>query len=92
MAKPYRSRSRLVLDVLRAVQDEGEAHTNRVLLRANLSHARLQRLVHDLEQRGWIERLPGLERKAWRLTPEGARVLRSLAQVEDMMRDFGLPL
>ena len=37
----------------------------------------------------WCRRL---ERKAWRLTGEGARVLRSLEQVEELMRDFGLPL
>ena len=92
MAKAYRSKSKLVLDVLRAVRDEGEAQTNRVLLRANLSYARLQGQVADLQAKGWIERLPQDGRKAWALTPEGRRVLEGLEKVEDLMRDFGLPL
>jgi len=92
MAKAYRSKSKLALDVLRAVRDEGEAQTNRVLLRANLSYARLQGQVADLQKKGWIELLPAGDRKAWRLTEEGHRVLRSLEQVEDLMGDFGLPL
>jgi predicted transcriptional regulator len=92
MPKAYRSKSKLVLDVLRAVRDEGEAQTNRVLLRANLSYARLQGQVADLEEKGWIARTPQAGRKAWTLTPEGARILGTLEKVEDLMRDFGLPL
>ena len=92
MTKPYRSKTRLILDVLRAVRDEGEAQTNRVLLRANLSYQRLQGQIADLEAKGWIERLAQGDRKAWRLTTEGTRVLASLESVEDLMSDFGLPL
>jgi predicted transcriptional regulator len=92
MAREYRTRSRLILDVLRTVQDEGEARTNRILLIANLSHARLQGLVDELEGKGWIEAVTEAEPKAWRITDAGRGVLRSLEGVDDLMRDFGLRL
>ncbi len=95
MAKAYRSRSRLVLDLLRAIRDEGEAYTTRLLLIANLTHARLQTHVAELQARGWIEETaaePGNERKGWCLTGEGHRVLAGLERVESTMQDFGLKL
>lgn len=92
MAKPYRSRSRLMLDLLRAIRDEGEAYTTRLLLIANLTHARLQAHVSELQARGWIEEAAGPDRKGWRLTAEGRRVLAGLEKVESTMQDFGLRL
>lgn len=92
MAKPYRSRSRLVLDLLRAIRDEGEAYTTRLLLIANLTHARLQTHVAELQARGWIEPAAAEDRKGWKLTSEGRRVLAGLEKVEATMQDFGLKL
>lgn len=92
MAKAYRSRSRLVLDVLRAIRDEGEAYTTRLLLIANLSHGRLQAHVAELQARGWVEEVVAPDRKGWRLTEEGRRALAGLEKVEAAMQDFGLRL
>jgi hypothetical protein len=45
-----------------------------------------------LTEKGWIEQIPGKDTKSWRLAREGAMVLHSLEEVEDVMRDFGLGL
>ncbi len=92
MVKPYRSKSRLVLDVLRAVKDEGTAQTTRLLLLANLSHPRLQEHLKDLVGKGWIVEVDSEGRKAWQVTEEGQRVIRELQRIEDAMQDFGLAL
>ncbi|MFA5944741.1 MAG: winged helix-turn-helix domain-containing protein [Candidatus Thermoplasmatota archaeon] len=95
MAKPYRSRSRLVLDLLRAIRDEGDAYTTRLLLIANLTHSRLQGHVAEMQARGWIEPTSDAaaeDRRGWRLTAEGRRVLGGLEKVEGTMQDFGLRL
>ncbi|MFA5944315.1 MAG: winged helix-turn-helix domain-containing protein [Candidatus Thermoplasmatota archaeon] len=92
MAKEYRTRTRLLFDVLRTIEAEGEAHTNRILLIANLSYARLQGLLDELQAKAWIEPVPGADRKAWMLTNEGRTVRQSLASVSDLMDDFGLRL
>lgn len=87
----YRTPNRLVFDLLRAVRDEGEAYTTRVLLLANLTHAKLQDLVEDLQKRGWLEEVAGT-RKAWRLTVQGTEALAALERVDHLMQDFGLGL
>ena len=92
MAKEYRTRSRLLYDVLCAVEAEGEAHTNRVLLIANLSYARLQGLLEELQAKGWLRAVPDTDRKAWAITDEGRKVQASLRSVVDLMEDFGLRL
>jgi predicted transcriptional regulator len=92
MAKEYRTRTRLLYDVLGAVEAEGPAHTNRILLVANLSYARLQGLLDELQAKGWIQPAPDSDRKAWTTTDEGRKVRASLASVLDLMDDFGLRL
>lgn len=87
----YRTHNRLMLDLLRAVRDEGEAYTTRVLMLANLTHAKLQDLVEDLARRGWLEEVQGV-RKAWKLTPAGTEALVALERVDALMQDFGLGL
>lgn len=92
MAKEYRTRARLLYDVLCAIEEEGDAHTNRILLLANLSYARLQGLLDELQSKAWIQAVPDADRKAWSLTDEGRKVRASLASVVDLMDDFGLRL
>lgn len=92
MVKEYRTRTRLVYDVLCAIEAEGQAHTNRILLVANLSYARLQGLLDELQAKSWIQEAPNPERKAWCITDEGRKVRASLAGVLDLMDDFGLRL
>lgn len=92
MPKPYRSRSRLVLDILHAIGDEGEVGVTRLLLLANLSHPRLQEHLEEMEGKGWIEPRPDANRTLWSLRPEGHEVLRELRRVDEAMKDFGLGL
>ncbi len=92
MAKEYRTRTRLLYDVLKAIEGDGEAHTNRILLVANLSYARLQGLLDELQSKSWIQPALAADRKAWTITEEGRKVCRSLESVLDLMDDFGLRL
>ncbi len=92
MAKPYRSRSRLVLDVMRAMAREGDVPVTRLLMIANLSHPRLRDHIGALLSRGWAEERGDDDRRAWGLTDEGRRVLRRLEEIDSAMRDFGLVL
>ena len=90
--KPYRSRSRLVMDLLAAIEREGPVGVTRLLLVANLTHAKLVELLDAFAERGWIENAPDEERARWRLTPAGARVLGDLRRVDAVMQDYGLGL
>lgn len=92
MPKPYRSRSRLVLDVLRAVRSEGQAPVTRLLMLANLTHPRLLEQVGPLVAKGWLAEIDMEGRRAWTLTPAGSAAITQLETMEDALMDLGLAL
>lgn len=92
MKRAYRSRSRLVMDLLAAVEDEGPASVTRLLLVANLTHGKLQELLASFEENGWVRADRGGERSQWVLTEKGLRVLADLRRVDAVMQDHGLGL
>ena len=91
MKGPYRSSSRLVMDLLAAIQAEGPVGVTRLLLVANMTHGKLQQLLDSFEQRGWVAATGG-ERSQWRLTEKGERALGDLRRVDAVMQDHGLGL
>ncbi len=93
MAKAYRSRSRLALDLMLALSQEGgSAHVSRLLLLANLTHARLKEHADQMLAKGWIEESEEDGRKIVALTSKGHAVLRELQKIDEAMADFGLVL
>ena len=92
MAKEYRSRNRILLDLLRAVKNEEGIGTTRLLFLANLSHERLQEYLGEGLQRGWILKTSASDRSTYRLTPEGQRFLGELDRIDRFMADFGMSL
>lgn len=91
MPREYRSRTRIVLDVLRAVRDEGEQGVTRVVYRANLSHERLGDYLTEVKDKGWVEEREE-DRRVLVLTDEGHKVVGELARVVRFLEDFGLDL
>ena len=92
MKGAYRSRSRLAMDLLSAIQADGPVGVTRLLLVANLTHAKLRELVESFEESGWIKAESEKDRSLWVLTPEGARILADLRRIDAAMKDYGLGL
>ena len=92
MAKEYRSRNRILLDLLRAVKNEPGIGTTRLLFFANLSHERLQEYVRDTLTKGWMKETLDGERRTYELTAEGQRFLGELDRIDRFMQDFGMGL
>jgi predicted transcriptional regulator len=92
MKGAYRSSSRLVMDLLAALKDEGPANVTRLLLVANLTHGKLQELLNSFEENGWAIAVRASERSQWVLTEKGLRVLADLRRVDAVMQDHGLGL
>jgi predicted transcriptional regulator len=90
MKGPYRSRSRLVMDLLAAMEREGPVGVTRLLVVANLTHNRLQELLGSFEKAGWVSTDRAEDRLRWMLTEKGARVLSDLRRVDAVMQDHGL--
>ena len=92
MAKEYRSRNRILLDLLRAVKSEPGIGTTRLLFFANLSHERLQEYLADALAKGWVLERPTGDRRTYELTPDGQRFLGELDRIDRFMQDFGMGL
>lgn len=92
MKAGYRSGNRLVLDLLGAIEAEGPVGVTRLLLLANLTHARLLELLASFERDGWVLVERDGERSRWALAEKGTRVLAALRRVDAVMQDYGLGL
>ena len=92
MKGEYRSRSRLVMDLLASIKGEGPVGVTRLLLAANLTHAKLQEMLSAFEEKGWVEADRAADRTQWRITVLGQRVLQDLQRVDAAMQDHGLGL
>jgi predicted transcriptional regulator len=92
MPKEYRSRNRILLDLLRAAKQEPGIGVTRLLFLANLSHDRLQEYLQEAMRRGWVSEALEDERKIYTLTGEGHRFLGELDRIDRFMQDFGMSL
>lgn len=92
MAKEYRSRPRITLEILRAVKAEPGVGMTRLLLIANMSTERLQSYLADMATRGLVtEALEDGRRRYW-ITTDGQRVLTELEKIDRFMANFGMGL
>ncbi len=87
-----RSKLKIYMDILRAIEEEGETIPTHILYRANLSHDRLTAYVGDLEQRGLIAEATRGDSKVYTLTPEGRKFLKELKKAEAFLSGFGISL
>lgn len=92
MPKEYRSRTRILYDILATVQKEPDVGPTRLLFLSNLSHDRLTEYVEDLKRRGLLQEREESARKTYRTTDAGNRFLAELRRIQDVMADFGLEL
>lgn len=87
-----RSRLKIYLDVLSAIQDEGEAKPTHILYKANLSYDRLAKYLEELAAKGLIvERTEG-ENRYFVLTQQGREFIREVRKAESFIGGFGLTI
>ena len=88
--KRYRSRLRIVADILSIIASEGRAGPTRIMYGANLSHERLVKYLRDLVQRGLVKEVELEGRVAYELTDKGAELLPELRRLLEFARAFGV--
>ncbi|MES2155216.1 MAG: winged helix-turn-helix domain-containing protein [bacterium] len=92
MTKPYRSRGRVVAEILATIQGEGPVGVTRLTTVVNLTHARVQEHLADFEAHGLIESQADGERITWTMTARGNQALEELRRIDRAMQDFGINL
>ncbi len=93
--RAYRSKMRILADMMRAIQSEGEdgAGPTKILYAANLSHDRLTQYLDELIEKDLIkETNPGNENRLYLLTEKGREFLREFVRVERFSEAFGIDI
>ncbi|RDE15571.1 MAG: hypothetical protein C4K49_06025 [Candidatus Thorarchaeota archaeon] len=93
--KPYRSKMRILADMMRAIQSEGEngAGPTKILYGANLSHDRLTQYLDELVAKALVlESQDSEDSRMYVLTEKGRDFLREFVRVEHFSEAFGIEI
>ncbi len=93
--KPYRSKMRILADMMRAIQSEGEngAGPTKILYGANLSHDRLTQYLDELVAKALVvESQDSEDSRMYVLTEKGREFLREFVRVEHFSEAFGIEI
>jgi len=89
MSKGYRSRIRILYDILYQIDilemEEGVAKPTKIMYKANLSYERLKTYLDELTSKRLIKKVED----GYRLTEQGAKFLMELQKVINLLKMFG---
>lgn len=85
-----RSRLRMIADILRVVEDSGEANLSKIMLEANLSYARLSKYLDELVSKGFLIRIEDEREVKFRVTTKGLEFLREFNRIRQLAEAFGI--
>ena len=91
--RTYRSKMRILADMMRAIQGEGEngAGPTKILYTANLSHDRLTQYLEELAEKKLIVLTDSeSDNRVYALTEKGREFLREFVRVERISEAFGI--
>ncbi|MCI4460616.1 MAG: hypothetical protein JHC24_00090 [Thaumarchaeota archaeon] len=89
--RPERSRLRIYLDVLDAVEREGgRARITKVLSASGVPYDRFLRFLGELESRGLLLDSRDGDARYLEITAEGRKFLEELRRMDRFLRGFGL--
>ena len=80
------------MDILQAVQSDGQAKPTRILQKANLSHDRLNRYLGELVQKNLVKENQDSANRYYTMTEQGIKFLDELKRAESFVSGFGLAL
>ena len=93
--RAYRSKMRILADMMRAIQSEGEegAGPTKILYAANLSHDRLTQYLDELVEKDLVkESGDGESNRVYHLTEKGRDFLREFVKMEKFSEAFGIDI
>ena len=92
MVQPEKPRSkiRIYMDILQAVQEDGMAKSTHILQKANLSHDRLTKYLGELVQKSLVKENQDATNRYYTLSEQGIKFLDELKKAETFVSGFGL--
>jgi predicted transcriptional regulator len=90
MRKEYRSKAKIMADILEAVMKEGRGRPSKIMMDANISYDRMSRYLELLTEKGLLENVEA--EGIYKITQDGVRFLEEFRRFEKLARVFGLEL
>lgn len=93
--RTYRSKVRILADMMRCIQGEGEdgAGPTKILYAANLSHDRLTQYLEELVEKALIIQTEvNDDSRVYHLTEKGREFLKEYVKVERLSEAFGIEI
>ncbi len=93
--RAYRSKVRILVDMMRAIQNEGEdgAGPTKILYAANLSHDRLTQYLEELVEKDLVSTCDGNNSsRVYILTEKGRAFLKEFVRIERFSEAFGIEI
>jgi len=88
----YRSKGRILADILRVVQESERAKITHILYKANLSHDRLVKYLDQLEESELVEIIAEDDRTTYSITVKGRKFLMEFRRMEEFADAFDLEI
>ncbi len=91
MVKDYRSKTKIIADILESINQQGHAKPTKILVDANLSYDRLVKYLELLVEKNLVARVENSE-TMYVLTEKGLEFLMEYRRFERFAAAFGLRL
>jgi predicted transcriptional regulator len=89
----YRSRVSIIVDVLRAINNEGQDQKmTHILNKANLPYNRLSTFLEELEKLEFIMKKESADKKFYLVTEKGKKFIREYEKFHKLSQAFGLDI
>lgn len=82
----------VLLDILKAIDSENEATISKIIMLANIPYERLKKYLEKLLAEGYIQELSEDDRKCYKLTLKGYRLINELEGIKGIFDKLGFPL
>ena len=87
-----RSKTHVLVDMLKVIRDNGKTRPTHILYKANLSHKLMKQHLEMLMSNQFIEQSGEEGRVYYKITNKGLKFMEEFKKVEKFSQAFGLPL
>ena len=90
MVRRHRTRVGILLDILRSINELGDASITEIITHANIPHDRLQKILNKLVKKRLVIRKIRKNRVTFILSPKGFDLMRELERLKSLLEGLGL--
>ena len=92
MNRKHRTRIGVLLDILKSINELGEASITEIITHANIPHDRLRGILDKLIEKKYVLKRVRKNRTLFVLSPRGFKLMRELERLKRLIEGLGLAI